>query len=223
MKWFDENAYSKTNGNGVIPLLGEERRILQPGDEILLSGEGGWEPATVVSNDEGLITTPYGPVTGPVSRTKRLPKGFLCSPALTLQVFSEELLERAQMQGHPDFESTDRYAEFLLLVRMVELLKEEFPGQDVPHLPLKHRCVTDVLDQLFLMHLQLHYNSDRSTRHGMWVKYMEWNVNKLKKVSGFLKPFKHLGQLVEVVPYHSIRWVGSEEAYRAILTTFKLP
>jgi len=240
MKWFDENAYSKTNGSGIIPLFDQERSQLRPGDEILVPGGEGWEPAIVASNVAGLITTQYGPATGKMGRTKRLPRGFLCSSkkSWSLQLYSEELLAYARQDNRPDFPSDDlrstpTFVQHLATFWEGVLLKEEYPGIDVPLMPLKHRLINDLFDFLALAHFQLHdTGSGDSTRHGMWVKYFEFAHGDLKHLHKFLKllrrpeellkPLRPPGEpLVTWVDGVSIRWIGSEERYREFRAVFR--
>jgi hypothetical protein len=232
MKWFDETAYDAETGEGTIAFLDEERKWIQPGDGVLLQCEvtGLWGQAIVASNDHGQVQAYWEEQPGmadgeqtpqsDLARTMRLPKGFLIHPKYHLEHYSEQLYAREENDGQhhppPFAQATD--AKKILFVKMVILLHDDFPERDVNHRSLKHRCVNDVLYALPLLRLK---PSARSTDHGMWIKDFERCIGDLRHMKGLAYRFRTFDPLAEVVPAETIRWIGSEEAYRAILAEFK--
>lgn len=233
MKWFDDTAYDEKTGEGTIAFLDEERKWLAPGDEILLDYLGVWKPVVVADkeNEDGEVAV-YAPSAGEgvedagfvsshlLARTTRLPKGFLIHPKFHLEHYSEQLCDREKNNGqnHPPPFTHTTDAKKILFVTMVILLHDDFLGQAIRHRPLKHRCVNDSLYALPLPSL---VPSERSTDHGMWVKDLERCVGDLRHMKGLVYRFRAFGKLAEVVPAETIRWIGPEEAYQAILIEFQ--
>jgi hypothetical protein len=245
MKWYKDDAYDAKTGEGLVGFTKEERWLLKPGDEILLNDEvtGLWAPATIIRSENGEIKADWLGAASTdaevnpadfLARTAILPPGFLIGATFlpeggyaldkppfkfSLIRYTEDLWEREKDNPDRPAEMDPDLGELLVLVRMIELLRYEFLGMSIPYPPLKHRIVNDMLPFFAKSALRPHFASDRSTKHGMWVKYFEWSIRDLK---GFIGPVRKYGwdvygPLVEVVTGKAVRWIGSEDALKAIL------
>jgi hypothetical protein len=245
MKWYKEDAYDPDTGEGIIGFTKEERRLLKPGDEILLNDAvtGLWAPATIISSRNGEIKADWIETWSAnvdvnpadfIARTAILPPGFLIGTTFlpeggyaldkppfkfNLKSYSDQLWDREKDNPDRTEKMEPGLGQLIFLVRMIELLRYEFLGMAIPYPPLKHRAVNDVLPFLAKSALHPHDASDASTGHGMWVKYCEWNIRDLKGLIGIVKRcgLDKFGPLVEVVEFKTVRWIGSEEALAATL------